>query len=475
MGNLSISGGCPRSITCEARFTENRETSGIRPTWWLNGKEVSEEKPRSTEDYNGSALYYLMLPCSISSFGNLTCRVSIEGEKDDVIEAEKSIEVLFPVDAKINMTTTRGATVNESSSASLRCAAEGYPAPKISWTFNGVNLDAQTKTFSITDSKEGTFTVSNIDFKNTGRSDNGTYMCHASNNDREDIKPVTLFIQTKPQVTIDFALGVGMKSIYLNWTLNNGNLPVHSYEIKYLKEHESTWRFNRVRPNATATSFVIDELETNAAYDIEIVAENLLGKSHPHKYSSVKTLSSEADYTPVADVKGSTSNSFTIGWTQPPENIRHLIGHYVSSYKDDQGKENIAIVPAGDGSPVHLFTNLKPATTYFFKVKACHRYTGRCGNFSFPVSGKTIDGKPSPPLNVKMLCDKSGNRYFVTVTWDAPAHPNGHLIHFTVRINMSIDFECISSSPAVVSLIHCFPYHTSINQPLFLLICILKF
>lgn len=430
--NLKFSQECPLTVTCEAKFEQHHETSGIKATWLLNGKEVNEERWKSTEDFNGSAIYYLMLPCNISNFGNLTCRVSIERDQNGVLEAEKTVQMLFPVIPTISM--IKGATVNTSSYASLQCSANGYPSPNISWTLNGIEIKPQSHRLNVTRSEEAAAASSKIEFKSAVRTDNGTYTCHATNKAGIESKPVALFVQTKPEVAIDFALGVGNGSIYLNWTLNNGNLPIRSYQIKYLKEGEESWQYSRIAPNVSATSLVIHDLEPDVAYLIQIEAENSMGRSHPNKYKeAVKTLSTEAEYIPVVDIKGSTSNSFTLGWTAPPEEIRHLIGYYISSYKDNEGgKETTVRVAAVDGSPVHLFTNLKPATMYLFKVRACHRYTDHCGNFSDPVKDKTIDGKPSPPRNVKMLCDRNGNRYFVTVTWEAPTHSNGQLIHFSV-------------------------------------------
>lgn len=446
MESLKFSQECPLTVECEAKFAQHHETSGIKATWLLNGKEVNEERWKSTEDFNGSAIYYLMLPCDISNFGNLTCRVSIERDQNGVSDAEKTVQILFPVAPIINM--TKGVTVNISSTASLHCSAQGYPAPNISWTLHGEQLESLPKKIEVTYSQDATSTWSKMEFKNVVGSDNGTYMCRATNKAGMESKPVPLFVQTKPEVEIDFALGVGNGSIYLNWTLNNGNLPIRSYHIKYMKEGENNWQYSRVAPNVSATSLVIKNLEPGVNYSIQIEAENLMGRSHPNRYDEVvATLTAEAEYIPVVDIKGSTSNSFTLGWSAPPEQIRHLIGHYISSYKDvEGGQEMTAKVPAVDGSPVHLFTNLKPATMYLFKVKACHRYTGHCGNFSDPVKDKTIEGKPSPPRNVKMLCDRNGNRYFVTVTWEAPAQANGQVIHFAVCIENGVSFfPCIDA------------------------------
>lgn len=432
-----MSTDCPLTLTCEAKFSQTHQASGIRATWLLNDKKINEEGLKSIL-YDGSATYYLLLPCDISNFGNLTCLVSIEEEQNISISAMKSINLEFPVTPKI--TETRGARVNGSQNASLHCSAQGFPPPDITWTrlgdLDGV-IEEQASKISLRHHTKSTSTSSQLELSSAQRSDNGTYVCHASSASGKDTKNVALFVQTKPEVSIDYALGVGNGTLYLNWTLNDGNLPVLRYHIKYMKENTTEWRFTQ-RPNVSMTSHIISGLEPDVAYRIQMEAENSMGRSHPSQYSeAVRTLSGEVDYIPVADVKGSTSNSFTIGWTAPPEDIRHLIGHYLVSYKDaKQELETPVRVAASEGSPVHLFTDLKPATLYVFKVRACHRFLARCGDFSEPVNGTTIDGAPSMPQNVALRCerDQNNNNFYVDASWDPPAQPNGQLVHFTVTL-----------------------------------------
>ena len=443
--SLSISEDtCPITVTCEAKFSTTHETSGISVMWLLNDKAVDKEGLKSIEDYHGAATYYLTLPCDVSNFGNLTCLVKIEGDQNVSLEARQSMELTFPVSPQI--TAMKGDTVNDTDNATLHCSAKGYPPPDIIWSFKGEIIIPELNQVIVTYSNRTISASSKLEIIDAHRSDNGTYVCHTSSTVGKDSKSVDLFVKTKPEVFIDFALGVGNGSIFLNWTLDDGNLPVKKYEIKYMKEGTDSWFFSRVPPDVLTTRHVIDGLEPDVAYQIQIEAENSLGSSNRAPYSNlVKTLSSEAVYIPVAGIKGSTSNSFTLGWTEPPKEIRHLIGHYVVTYSELGRKDQFSVnVTSSTGSPVHLFTNLKPATLYFFRVKACQRYTGRCGDFSPPVNATTIDGKPSEPRNVVMICgrDSNTNNFYAIVSWEPPFQPNGQLAHYGVSSLLSRSVGC---------------------------------
>ena len=426
------------TVTCEAKFSQQHEASRIQVLWALNGKDVGENE-QSFADYDGSATYYLILPCDISNLGNLTCLVQLgKGEQNNSKEAMKSIQLSFPVAPKI--TQVKEAIVNNSQNASLVCSAHGFPAPKLTWSQQSENdvIEPQPNKIRIFSKENETNAWSTLELSNTQRSDNGSYICHATSPAGKDSRPVALYVQNKPEVTIQYAVGAGVGVLYLNWTLNNGNLPITAYHLKYMKEGTDQWRFSHVPPNVSTTSLVIPGLEPGVGYRIRIEGENGMGRSHHNEYPNVvETLSSEPEYTPVANFKGSTPDSFTLGWSPPPEGIRHLIGYYLASYKDDKSQEESQVrVLATESLPVHLFVNLKPATMYFFRVKACNRYTHKCGNFSDTVNGTTIDGKPSAPKSVAVRCERDGasHNHYVTVSWESPLEPNGQVINFLVSL-----------------------------------------
>lgn len=69
----------------------------------------------------------------------------------------------------------------------------------------------------------------------------------------------------------------------------------------------------------------------------------------------------------MASPKGSGLDSFTVGWSQPGEEAKELVGRFHLFLKEPESgdtQELFLPVTAVD----HMFTNLKPATEYTFKV-----------------------------------------------------------------------------------------------------------
>lgn len=77
---------------------------------------------------------------------------------------------------------------------------------------------------------------------------------------------------------------------------------------------------------------------------------------------------------------------------------------------------------------------LKTATEYTFRVRACSELTKLCGNWSSSVTGTTMDGQSSVPLNLQIECvyyNISG-RTAVTAHWEPPSNPNGKITSYHI-------------------------------------------
>lgn len=86
-------------------------------------------------------------------------------------------------------------------------------------------------------------------------------------------QPMHLFVKARPEVTIDLALGVGRHAVYVNWTVNNGNLPIQKLYVKYMKVGSDLWQFHPT-PGLQATSCVISGLQPATEYKIRVEVLN---------------------------------------------------------------------------------------------------------------------------------------------------------------------------------------------------------
>ena len=80
---------------------------------------------------------------------------------------------------------------------------------------------------------------------------------------------------------------------------------------------------------------------------------------------------SDPDFVPEISLKGVTLNSITIGWSNPPEEMRDHVHYYMLIVQDNNSTKKEAIHPGGTMN-LYLFQNLQSATTYRFKVHKMH-------------------------------------------------------------------------------------------------------
>jgi len=76
--------------------------------------------------------------------------------------------------------------------------------------------------------------------------------------------------------------------------------------------------------------------------------------------------SSDPYFVPEISVKGVTFNSITIGWSQPPEEMRDHVHYYMLIVQNNSTTKE-AVHPE-QSMNLFLFTDLQSATTYRFKV-----------------------------------------------------------------------------------------------------------
>ncbi|XP_068082268.1 tyrosine-protein phosphatase 69D isoform X2 [Anabrus simplex] len=319
--------------------------------------------------------------------------------------------------------------------ATLLCNFTGYPLDDFKWLKVGESLPLNQA--SVTKKWNDTFFTSVLQFDSVGRKDNGTYHCTAVGPKGPVGADVPLFVLATPQVNIEFATAVGAHGIFLNWTVSDGNVPVEEYFIQHMKSGTNQWTYYPEHIGSGNSSYIVKNLESNSTYRLRLQAKNAIGMSNVGIYPNpVQTLETDPDFVPEISVKGVTSNSITIGWCQPPSSLKdHIHFYQLLIQNNDTGTKREAFHPASE-MLLYLFVDLKPATTYHFKVAACSEYTRQCGNWSEEVNGTTMDGVSGPPENVTVVChfDNVSSSSFVIVTWAPPRQPNGKIDRYNVTL-----------------------------------------
>ncbi|XP_076237870.1 protein tyrosine phosphatase 69D [Calliopsis andreniformis] len=354
---------------------------------------------------------------------------TMEGE---VLEKDVHIRVIEP--GRIAPEKDIRAAVMQS--ANLTCHIHGYPLSEFTWLKGNDSESAEhlKDLTSITQINE-TYTVLTLEFSSLARKDNGTYICKARDYSGEVSAYRHLFVIDVPKVSIDFMKAVGAGSIFLNWTVNDGNEPIKNYVIQHVKNGSDQYHFSTEQIGGGNSSYVLKGLESGTAYQIGIVAKNAVGSSHVRLDPRwITTLEKDPIFVPKISVNGVTENSITIRWTVPPPDLKEHVHFYnLMAIHGDQKKE--AVYPAQPFT-VYAFVNLAPATSYKFKIAACSEYTKECGNWSAEVNGTTLDGVASPPQNLSVSCkfDNISSFSFISITWVHPEKPNGHITRYNIQL-----------------------------------------
>ncbi|KAK2726620.1 hypothetical protein QYM36_007454, partial [Artemia franciscana] len=399
--------------------------------WLLNNKQDGILKGQSARDV------IISVKRTPDNLGNLTC--SVTGNLGDIqLKREKTVELEFETGLLLDVI---GDVKLAGLQATISCTAKGFPLKFIKWFYEDRLLDWKDHGIELLENKEKYRIQETLIFESVKREHNGTYTCEAHGLVQEE-ENIDLIIEDKPDVQIDFALGVGKEDIYVNWTVVEWNEKVQNYVIKVMKEGTEEWRIGHQRPiTGNVTNFVIRGLEPNSTYSLQIEAKNKFGSSISTEKNAATTLAEDHVFTPKASAGGGTSTSVSTSWTAPPEEMKYLLGYFVVKLVDAvTNEEKQAIVY---NQKQHLFENLKPARNYTFTVKSCNMYTEECGPWSTPTIGTTIDGESSPPKNVRVFCIKGKTNIdpdAIAISWDPPEEPNGKIIHYQLRLSGQAEY-----------------------------------
>lgn len=173
----------------------------------------------------------------------------------------------------------------------LTCHIHGYPLSNFTWTKeNDTDTEGQLKNRTTIKAVNESHYIMSLDFKEVTRKDNGTYLCKARDYTNTVEGRTHLLVIYEPQVRVDFVKAVGAHSIYLNWTVNNGNELIIAYIIQYMQNNTAQWEYAREPVGGGNFSYVLKDLAKSTAYQIGISARNVFGRSHLQTSGWITTL-----------------------------------------------------------------------------------------------------------------------------------------------------------------------------------------
>lgn len=369
--------------------------------------------------------------------GDYKCMArTIEGE---LLEKEIHIRVIEPG----RITPEKDVRANILESANLTCHVHGYPLSNFTWLKgNDIKSNENLKNQSIVTQVNETYVIMTLEFQLLSRKDNGTYICEAYDNNGIISAYRNLFVMDMPKVNIDFVKAVGAGSIFLNWTVDDGNEPIKEYFIKHMKNGTDQFHYYKEKIGVGNSSYVLKGFESGTAYKIGISAANSIGTSHIQFYPQwITTLEEDPVFIPKVSVNGVTENSITIAWTAPPPHLKEHV-HFYNLMATHKEQKRQAFYPAQQFT-VYAFVDLDPATAYNFKIAACSEYTKQCGNWSTEVNGTTLDGVSSPPQNLTVICqyDNISSSSFISISWTEPNKTNGVITRYNLQLSGIAKFK----------------------------------
>ena len=392
-----------------------------------------------------------------------------ENEKDKNVTMQISFSVISVLLPKIMPPINEEIKIKEKESRSvdLVCVIEASPTA----LFNGsVKWEKETidriENKDSSDSSEINAVIANrtrittndthitvkITIDKASKKHNGTYICAVSQPLALDKsfgkveKRISILIQSAPIAMISFAKAIGKNRIFLNWTVtDDGNSPIQMFLPQFKQENDSTFHYTHDKVGANQTAIVIEKLLPDTKYQFKISAKNEIGSGPVTEWNNlVKTLTEDPIFTPIVEVKGNSHSTITIGWQPPSPELLDYIHYYeVIVFQADNKTVEEAIHPQNSRNLPYMVINLKTATEYFFKVRACSEYNKECGKWSEIVNGTTMDGQASAPLDVKIMCfhHNVSRRNVVTIEWNAPSNPNGIVMSYQVVLDGTAYFK----------------------------------
>ncbi|XP_031415993.1 receptor-type tyrosine-protein phosphatase S-like isoform X3 [Clupea harengus] len=418
---IGVSGGAV-SFVCQA-------TGDPKPqvVWNKKGKKVSSQRIETIEFDEAAGAVLRIQPLRAPRDENIYECVARNSEGEISITSRLTIlreDMLPPGFPSIDM-GPQLKVVERTRTATMLCAASGFPDPVISWFKDFLPVEPSASSGRIKLLRSGALQIDKSE-----EMDQGKYECVASNSQGVRFSaPANLYVRelrevrrVAPRFTIPptsheimpggsiniTCVAVGSPMPYVKWMLNSEDLtPEDSMPVgRNVLELES------VRESANYTCVAISSLGI-----IESVAQVIV-KSLP-----------KAPGMPI--VTETTATSITITWDSGnPDPVSYYIIQYRAKSPDSKFETVDGITTTR-----YSIGGLYPNTEYEFRVSAFNSI-GQ-GPPSGRVEARTAEQAPaSPPRNIHARILSSNT---MMVRWEEPEEPNGQIKGYRVYYTMNKD------------------------------------
>ncbi|XP_023290163.1 Down syndrome cell adhesion molecule-like protein Dscam2 [Orussus abietinus] len=418
-------------------------------TWLMNGRSLPARDAADKSERAGLADNSIQISAftpfssimtinnvSARHNGNYTCRISnVAG----VAEHSTSLSVVVPPRWTVEP-IDQDATVGHG--VSIACQAEGFPVPTVSWKQSVGEAPGDYRELGYGGS-EGARVAGNgsLVIPRVSREHGGLYLCQASNGNGPGLsKLIRLTVHVGPRVTVrpsHESVRQGQSVTLRCEVEGDATLDVRWRARGSLIGPTSDMRYTL--NNSPLPRGILSELRiTKAEHTDRGVYTCMATNTYGHDNASIHLLVQEPPNFPRnLRVAEQGSRSILLAWSSPlgdsdPAHSDSPITKYVVQYKEAQDvwHEHNAQQPVAGNNTVALVSQLKPATTYHFRVFAeNHLGTSAPSDILHAQTDGEVPGGPPRQVAIEAVGPQQ-----LKITWQPPDRSlwNGELLGYTI-------------------------------------------
>ncbi|KHN78690.1 Peroxidasin -like protein [Toxocara canis] len=223
--NSSYREGSAVKLTCEA-------TGKPQPliSWYFNGDQII---PTRKYSFNDDSSILTIYPYQQSDIGKYTCLAS---NKNGQVQHSFDLGIInsstpLIIDSPLSKTVSPGQLVT------FVCRASGQPPPKITWMFEGNQLDSSDPHITLTQFD------TELTIRHATREDEGIYICRASNAIGSAMAEATLKVHLPQQEVLDQSLTKDLLRTIVQQARHNVDRAINESKASFHHEITSPWEF----------------------------------------------------------------------------------------------------------------------------------------------------------------------------------------------------------------------------------------